>query len=92
MTSVTVRLPAMLAAVGDGRTIIPVDADTVRGALEAVFEVLPQLRVHLFDESRQVRPHVAIFHRGRRVGDSPGLAAALSTGDVVTVLQAVSGG
>jgi len=92
MPSVTVRIPAVLAQVGDGRTAIPVEAGTVGGALEALFAVLPQLRVHVFDESGGIRPHVALFHQGRTVRGVAGLAGPVAYGDVVTVLQAVSGG
>jgi len=92
MAPVTIRIPTLLAQVGDGRTAIPVEAGTVAGALEALFAVLPQLRVHVFDESGGVRPHVALFHQDHTVRGAAGLAAVVVAGDVVTVLQAVSGG
>lgn len=92
MVPVTVRIPSLLAQVGDGRTTIPVEADTVAGALDALFALLPQLRVHVFDESGAVRPHVAVFHQGRSAREARRLGAALSPGEVVTILQAVSGG
>lgn len=92
MVPATVRIPSLLAQVGDGRTVISVEAATVMGALEALFSQLPQLRVHVFDESGGVRPHVALFHGDHTVRGPHGLAAELASGDVVTVLQAVSGG
>jgi molybdopterin converting factor small subunit len=92
MAAISVRIPTLLAQVGDGRTVIAVEADSVSGALEALFSALPQLRVHIFDETGGVRPHVALFHQGRSVRDAADLATPLVAGDVVTVLQAVSGG
>jgi len=92
MPSVMVRIPSLLAEVGDGRKAIPVEAGTVGGALEALFGVLPQLRVHVFDETGGVRPHVSVFHEGRAARDREHLDAPLSDGSVVTILQAVSGG
>lgn len=92
MPSVMVRIPSLLAEVGDGRKEIPVEAGTVGGALEALFGVLPQLRVHVFDETGGVRPHISVFHEGRAARDRDRLAAPLSDGSVVTILQAVSGG
>jgi len=92
MVAISVRIPTLLAQVGDGRTVIAVEADSVSGALEALFSALPQLRVHIFDETGGVRPHVALFHQGRSVRDAAGLSTPLAAGDVVTVLQAVSGG
>jgi len=92
MAAVTVRIPSLLAQMGDGRTSIPVEAESVSGALDALFGVFPQLRVHVFDESGAVRRHVAIFHNGRNSRTSAALAGAVAPGDVVTVLQSVSGG
>jgi len=92
MAAMVVRIPTLLAEVGDGRKEIPVEATTVRGALEALFGVLPQLRVHVFDESGGVRPHVSVFHEGRAARDPERLAAPVAEGSVVTILQAVSGG
>jgi len=92
MVAATVRIPSLLAEVGDGRKEIPVDAGTVGGALEALFGALPQLRVHVFDETGSIRPHVSVFHDGRAARDEERLAALIEEGAVVTILQAVSGG
>ena len=92
MSAVAVRIPGLLADVADGRKEIPVEAETVGGALEALFAILPQLRVHVFDETGSVRPHVSVFHDGRAARDPERLAATLAPGAVVTILQAVSGG
>jgi molybdopterin synthase sulfur carrier subunit len=92
MAAVTVRMPSLLADVGDGRTAVAVEADTARGALDALFAALPQLRVHVFDEAGEIRPHVALFHNGRSVPGSGDLDAPVAAGDVVRILQAVSGG
>lgn len=92
MAQATVRIPSLLAEVGDGRKEILVEADSVGGALEALFARLPQLRVHVLDETGGVRPHVSVFHDGRAARNREGLAASLEEGAVITVLQAVSGG
>lgn len=92
MPAAVVRIPSLLAEIGDGRKEISVQASTVGGALEALFRDLPQLRVHVFDETGSVRPNVSVFHDGRAARDAKQLAAPLDPGAVVTVLQAVSGG
>jgi sulfur-carrier protein len=91
MAGAIVRIPRLLADVGDGRREIPVAADTVAGALEALFGEIPRLRVHVIDETGGIRRHVSCFHNGRGVAVD-GLDAPLADGDVVTILQAVSGG
>jgi molybdopterin converting factor small subunit len=92
IAAVTVRIPSVLAQVAGGQTEIPVRAATIAGALEAMFAALPQLRVHLLDESGSVRPHVAVFHNGHSIRTVERLGETVAEGDVVTVLQAVSGG
>jgi molybdopterin converting factor small subunit len=91
MARALVRIPRLLADVGDGRTEISVEAATAAGALDALFAELPMLRVHVLDESGGVRRHVSWFHNGRRV-DAGRATESLSEGDVITILQAVSGG
>jgi hypothetical protein len=89
MASVEVTLPRMLAdLVGGGRTLA-VEGETVDGVLAAVVAAHPELGVHIFDETRAVRPHVSCFHNGAMVTDG---SAAVAPGDSVVVLQAVSGG
>ena len=92
MARVTVRIPSLLAELADGRGEHRVEAETVGGALSALFERFPQLRVHVFDEGGDVRRHVSCFHNGRHARSAESQAAALADGDTVTILQAVSGG
>lgn len=92
MAAVKVRIPTLLAELGDGRKVIPVHAATVSEALEALFVEFPQLRVHVVDETGAVRPNVSCFHNDRSARSAAALAAPLEAGDTVTILQAVSGG
>lgn len=92
MVAATIRIPSLLAEIGDGRREIQVDADTVGGALVELFVSLPQLRVHIFDETGGVRPHVSVFYDGRAARDPESLQADLAEGSTITILQAVSGG
>ena len=94
MAEVTVELPSLLAPMaGDLRTI-PLAADTLRGALDALVAAHPALGIHLFDETGVFRPHVLCFlneSNTRWLGDAD-LAMPVADGDVVTIMQAVSGG
>ena len=90
MTQAVVRLPRLLEpAVGDLRKV-DVAGKTFREALDDLFRQHPTLRVHLLSEQGVLRPHVLCFHNGepnRELVDS-----ALSDGDEIVFLQAVSGG
>jgi molybdopterin converting factor small subunit len=88
MPLVQVTIPRMLAELIGGNRHQDVEAATVRGALETAISRHPELAVHVFDETGEIRPHVSVFHNER----SAQLHAELNDGDAVVVLQAVSGG
>ena len=52
----------------------------------------PLLAVHLFDEERQLRDHVNLFHNDTNVKWLDDWGVAVRPGDTLTILQAVSGG
>lgn len=88
---VTIELPSMLSAIVGAARCTPIEAATLREALEGIVARHGGLAVHLFDESGDLRQHVLCYHNdtsSRRVcGDVP-----LREGDTITILQAVSGG
>jgi molybdopterin converting factor small subunit len=92
MPRVTVELPSLLAPMANGERTIAVDAETVAGALAALVAAHPALDVHLFSESRDLRPHVLCFHNDVNTRWLEGRDAPLRDGDVLSVIQAVSGG
>ncbi len=89
MASIEVTIPKMLAELVDGPRSFTVEGETVDGALSGVVAAHPELRVHLFDETGDIRQHVSCFHNGTMVADR---RAAVADGDELVILQAVSGG
>ena len=92
MPSVTIELPSVLAPVVNGERSFTVDADTLTGALAALFEIQPALKVHLFDETEAFRAHVLCFHNQTNTRWMESIDVPLQDGDTITILQAVSGG
>ena len=92
MARVAVELPSLLAGLVGGRRRIEVEAATLKGALDALVRAAPPLAVHLFDESGSFRRHVLCFHNDENTRWLPDLDRPMAEGDVVTILQAVSGG
>jgi molybdopterin converting factor small subunit len=92
MPVVTVRLPTLLAGMAAGASTVRVEADTLAGVLDALVRAHPSLRVHLFDESGGLRRHVLCFHNQTNTRWLPRLDVPVAAGDVVSVIQAVSGG
>ena len=72
--------------------VCEVDAATVAGALQQVFEQLPGMRSYVLDDQGAVRQHVVIFVDGAAVVDRSGLSDALRPDSEVFVMQALSGG
>jgi hypothetical protein len=92
MAAVTIVVPRMLAVLAKDERRIDVEAGSVRGALEALFDRHPELRVHVFAEGGELREHVRCFHNNDPVLAPDDWERAAATGDTVTILQAVSGG
>lgn len=89
MAQVHVTIPSMLAAVVHGDRKFSVEGTDLAAVVEAVLVRHPELRVHLFDEQGELRPHVMFFHND--VGTRR-LYGPVHDDDTLTVLQAVSGG
>lgn len=69
-----------------------VAAGTLRTVLEAALAGAPALAGYVFDDQRSVRKHVAVFINQQMVQDRQRLTQALSDGDRVLVIQALTGG
>lgn len=92
MPQVTVRLPSLLAGIVGGAGTLTVEAETLASALDELMRRYPTLKVHLFDESGAFRPHVLCFHNDESTRWFGRLDRPLAAGDVITIMQAVSGG
>ena len=75
-----------------GSEPIQVDAATLGGALDQVFQNHPRVRHYILDDQGRLRRHVAIFVNGRRIKARPDLSDPLPDDAQVYVLQALSGG
>ena len=91
-TSVTIHVPAALRQYCDGASDLSVSAPNVRAAFEELERSHPLLYRNLCDETGTVRRHLNVFVNASHVRDRAGLDTALTPGDVVTILAAVSGG
>ena len=65
---------------------------SVREAFDALFERHPQLRRYLLTDTGAVRRHVNVFLNDTLIKDRRALSDAVSPGDTIHVIQAVSGG
>ena len=90
--TITIHLPAVLRHCCKGASQLSLSAPSVRAALEQIERSHPSLYRSICDETGAVRRHVNLFVNTSHVRDREGLDTALVSGDVLTILPAVSGG
>lgn len=90
--TVTIQLSSLLREYCGGISDFRLAAPSVRGALVEIERAHPALFRSVCDETGALRKHVNIFVNTRNTRDGRGLDTELSSGDVVTIIQAVSGG
>lgn len=82
----------MLRASCGGASTLLLAAPNVRAALDSIEASHPELYRSVCNETGAVRQHVNLFVNTANVRDLEGLDTPLASGDVVTILPAVSGG
>lgn len=90
--SITIQVPGSLRAYCGGATELSLEATSVRTALDEIERNYPALYRSVCDETGRVRRHVNLFVNREHMRDRDGLDTALTPGDVLTILPAVSGG
>ncbi len=91
-TQISVQVPGPLRRECGGAATLEVPAATVRAVLDRLEERHPRLHRCICDETGAVRRHINLFVNTDNTRDGAGLETALQTGDVVTIMTAVSGG
>jgi molybdopterin synthase sulfur carrier subunit len=90
--SVTVHVPGPLRRYCGGVTELSIPAATVRNLLEVLEQQQFALYRNVCDETGTLRRHLNVFVNADNARDLDGLETRLRSGDVVTILPAVSGG
>ena len=90
--TITIVVPPPLRDSCGGAAELSLSTPTVRAALEEIKRRHPALYQGICDETGAVRRHVNLFINESHIRDREGLDTALASGDVVTILPAVSGG
>ncbi|MBI2750075.1 MAG: MoaD/ThiS family protein [Burkholderiales bacterium] len=65
---------------------------SLRAVLDAAFVAAPELAHYVLDDQGHIRKHVAVFINQTMVLDRQNLNRALTPGDAVLVIQALTGG
>ena len=92
MPEISVSLPSLLASAAGGTRQINVTGKSLREALDDLKRQYPTVAVHLFDEAGVFREHVLCFLNDINSRWLGSLDHPVEDGDMITILQAVSGG
>lgn len=91
-TTITIQVPRELRGCCDGARELTISAPSVRAALNELERRHPTLYRGICDETGRLRRHLNLFVNSSHMRERQGLDTALESGDVVTILPAVSGG
>jgi MoaD family protein len=90
--SITIYVPGPLRAYCAGAEQLAIRAATVRAVLQELESSQSSLYRNVCDETGALRRHLNVFVNADNVRDLDGIDTTLKSGDVVTILPAVSGG
>ena len=91
-TFITVSVPTPLRDCCAGASELALAATNLRAVLEELERTYPKLHRSICDETGAVRRHINLFVNTQHMRDRDGLDTSLESGDVVTIMTAVSGG
>lgn len=92
VATITVSIPTPLRDCCGGAAELSLQAATPQVVLEALERRFPRLHRSICDETGAVRRHINLFVNTHHMRDRDGLDTRLVTGDIVTIMTAVSGG
>lgn len=89
---VTVRLPTALVQLVGGDREVAVAGSTLREAMDDLMKRRPDVALHLFNESGELRGNVLCFCNDVLTRSREDLSVAIRAGDTITILNSVAGG
>ena len=89
---VTIAIPGALRQFADDRTELEVKAATVGGALNELTNTYPELRHHLYIDSRTLRNFINVYLNDEDIRHLQGFETAAKDGDLVTIVPSIAGG
>jgi molybdopterin converting factor small subunit len=88
----TIRIPTPLRAYTGGIKEIEIEGETVGSALEALAQVHPSVKPHLFDEQGTLRSYVNLFVNDEDVRNLQGHETPITSVDRLMIIPSIAGG
>jgi molybdopterin synthase sulfur carrier subunit len=90
--NILVRVPRVLAELTGCERRLHVAGTTVAEALTDLVRQRPAIRIHLFDDTGELRRHVLCFRNQVAVEQRTELSDRVAPGDELTLMNSVAGG
>ncbi len=90
--TVNVRIPSVLRNLTAGQETIPVAAQTVDEAINAVEALHPGIKARLCDDAGKLRRFVNVFVAEEDIRFLDGQRTAVKDGDLIDIVPAIAGG
>ena len=90
--SITIQIPRELRILCDGSKSLALFASNVRDVLNELERQHPAIHRSICDETGRLRRHINLFVNSSLMRERQGLETVLESGDLITILPAVSGG
>lgn len=89
---ITVKLPAQLRSLAQGRKSLEVEASTLGEAFHRLDELAPMIRSQVLDEAGTVRTFVGVFVNSEQLTALGDGSRPLYPGSQIAIIMAVAGG
>ncbi len=90
--SVRIHIPTPLRAFVDGKDVVEVEGRTVEEAVRHLSEEYEQLKVHLFQETGQLRSFVNLYLNDRDIRELDDHKTVVGDDDEITIVPSIAGG
>jgi molybdopterin converting factor small subunit len=92
MSDIRIEIPPPYRPYTKYTSVVSVAAGTVTEAFSALFEIFPELRKHIQNPKKEIRPFINIFVNGKNIKSLQGLNTTLEPGDIVQFIPSIAGG
>ncbi|MFO0726921.1 MAG: MoaD/ThiS family protein [Myxococcota bacterium] len=90
--SVRIRIPTPLRRFTADLDVVAVEANSVRGAIDALETKHPGIKARLCDEQGALRRFVNVYYKDEDVRFLSGLDTAVADGTELSIVPAIAGG
>ncbi len=90
--SIIIEIPSALTKYTNRQDEIPVDAATVKEAVDGLVAQYPTLKQHLYEENGKIRSFINVYLNDEDIRYADNLETQTKSGDRIQIVPSVAGG